>query len=254
MKQFILFILICGISSSGTVLFAQDNYAFRVISVHGNVTLDGAPVSVDQKVPRSANRLTIDKDAQAAVLLPWGVVMNLGPGENDVTMLGDAKRWLATQGARHDGPAVQPSGGRLYLLGNVVSFWWTQPIDKPLKLSITNEFGDVYFDTLMQNRIVLRNFRRFFKQKENTLVQIRKDQQTYEAMMIMHIEDDHRKKLEHDLSQIENHPDKAILTIAILEAHKLDLDAAVLLLELGPQRDDLSPDLKNYIDYKKREF
>ncbi len=235
--------------------FAQDKLAFRIISVDGNVTLDGGAVTIGQQVTTaSSGKLVIHERSQASVLLPWGVITRLGPGENDVATLGDAKRWLAAQGAVFDGgPLIQPGGNeKNYLLGDDVSLLWLGSINKSLKMRVMSEYADIYLDTVIQRRVDIKNFSRFFKEKELIIVEISSGKKNYENISISPIGDEQRKRLQQELAQIENHPYKKVLTIAMLEAHELNLDAVVHVLQVGKLPEDTPSDLKQYISMRSQ--
>lgn len=148
----------------GSTAFAQGQPQFRIISFAGEVTIDGVPVTFDQLITPSSEKLNIAPGSYAGIITHWGSARRLGPGTYLVASLGSHKEWLQSTGARYDGPVISPrAGSDRNLVGDSIFLKWPDGNSEDFKVTITNVFEDKLFDTLLLKKEILLNVRRFFE-------------------------------------------------------------------------------------------
>jgi hypothetical protein len=238
-----------------SVSIAQERPLFRIISFAGDVTIDGVPVTFDQQAMKSSSRLEIKAGGYAGIITHWGLVRRLDKGKYDVALLGSAKEWLQQSSAIHDGPLISPRpGGNPYLVGDSVFFRWPDFRSKQYKISITNIFEDKLFDTVIYKNEVILNVSRFFPTEKAIVFNLKADRRN-ESALIKQALPEQIDQLQHDLTRIENHPHKKILTVAILKLNGLHYDMALRANQLSfSVPSDLPEDLKKFVDEMNRDF
>ncbi len=239
----------------GSASFAHEQPLFRIISFAGEVTIDGVPVTFDQLVTPSSEKLNIGPGSYAGIITHWGLARRLGPGAYLVTSLGSHKEWLQSTGARYDGPMISPHiGSDRNIAGDYIFLRWPDVISKDFKVTITNVFDDKLFDTLLYKREIALNVRRFFESEKEIIFNLVAGERK-ERVLIKQATPAQVGQLQYDLERVQNHPNKKVLTIAILQLNSLYFDMAFRANQWAVEVEkDLPDDLKKFMLDMNRDF